>query len=102
MKAHSDMPMMAGPEVVQLQHDLGLGRNEFAKLLSLNERTVRRWEQNGTGDAFANVLRQKLADPASRVVIVSLAKSAVGKTGLPYFLGRLLDVLVMAEQMLAT
>ena len=102
MKAHSDMPMMTGPEVVQLQHDLGLGRNEFAKLLSLNERTVRRWEANGTGDAFANVLRTKLADPTAKPIIVSLARSAVGKTGLPYFLGRLLDVLVMAEQMLAT
>ncbi len=102
MKAHSDMPEMAGSEVLQLQADLGLTRNEFTKLLSLNERTVRRWEQNGTGDAFANVLRQKLADPVAKPIITSLARSAVGKTGLPYFLGRLLDVLVMAEQMLAT
>lgn len=93
---------MTGPEVLQVQADLGLTRSEFAKLLSLNERTVRRWEAAGTADAFAGVLRAKLADPTAKPIIVSLAKSAVGKTGLPYFLGRLLDVLVMAEQMLAT
>jgi len=95
---------MTGQEVGQLQVDLGLTRNEFAKLLSLNERTVRRWEAGGTDDALANVLRTKTVDPTARAIISSLAKSAVSKAnpGLSYFVGRLLDVLVMAEQMLAT
>lgn len=102
MRAHGEALTMTGPEVVQLQTDMGLRRPEFAKLLSLNERTVRRWETVGTADAFAGVLKEKLADPTAKTIISALAKSAAGKTGLPYFLGRLLDTLVMAEQLIGS
>jgi len=93
---------MTGPEVVQLQVDLGLNRSRFAKLLHLNERTVRRWSDLGTDDVLATVLHTKLADPTAKPIIVSLAASAVGKDGLTYFFGRLVDVLVMAEQMIGS
>jgi hypothetical protein len=94
---------MTGPEAQQLKVDLGLSRIEFAKLLDLNERTVRRWEDDGTEDGFATVLREKLANPEAKPIIVALAKSAVekGHSGLTYFLGRLLDALVVAEEILA-
>ena len=93
---------MTGPEVQQLRADFGLNRTKFAKLLHLNERTVRRWEDTGTDDVLATVLFTKLADPVARPIIVSLAQSAVGKSGLTYFFGRLVDVLVMAEQMIGS
>lgn len=94
---------MIGAAVPQLQLTLGLSRPEFAKLLGINERTLRRWEAHGltagASAAFVTVLYEKTRDPQAAQILAALAASAVRETGLSYFVGRLMDVLVMAERL---
>jgi DNA-binding XRE family transcriptional regulator len=78
-------------EVVQLRSALGVGRAAFARAVGVSERTVRRWEENGTdanGAAveMAEALGRWIAKPKSNPVVRALLTRSAD-------LGALLDTL---------
>jgi transcriptional regulator with XRE-family HTH domain len=99
-----EVGMWSPDQISSLRERLGMEVVEFAKLLGVDARTVRRWESGdarptGSAEAVMNGISAGLdRDPATAEKIISMLAGAAAVGGLAYLIVKLLELIEKRER----
>jgi|GEM_PF-3122923 len=91
-------------DIIEFRNLLGLDRSQFAKFLSVDTRSVIRWEKGlnkptGTPEAILSGFREKIKkDPDSLPAIRNLISGSIEVGGLAYLIVKILDLMKIGEE----